>query len=142
METQVFEQWNGFHGEAWKKCIDVQDFIHQNVASYEGDGSFLEGATERTQRLMQKLNQLLSVEQNFGGVLDIDTQEVSSLTAYQPGYLDKEEELIVGLQTNRPLKRGVNPFGGINMARKACQSYGYKLSDKIEQEFQYRVVRY
>ena len=73
METQVFEQWNGFHGEAWKKCIDVQDFIHQNVASYEGDDSFLMGATERTQRLMQKLNQLLSVEQNFGGVLDIDT---------------------------------------------------------------------
>ena len=105
METQVFEQWNGFHGEAWKKCIDVQDFIHQNVASYEGDDSFLMGATERTQRLMQKQNQLLSVEQNFGGVLDIDTQEVSSLTAYQPGYLDKEEELIVGLQTNRPLKR-------------------------------------
>lgn len=98
------------------------------------------GATERTQRLMQKLNQLLSVEQNFGGVLDIDTQEVSSLTAYQPGYLDKEEELIVGLQTNRPLKRGVNPFGGINMARKACQAYGYKLSDKIEQEFQYRTT--
>ena len=140
METQVFEQWDGFHGEAWKKCIDVQDFIHQNVASYEGDGSFLEGATERTQRLMQKLNQLLSVEQNFGGVLDIDTQEVSSLTAYRPGYLDKEEELIVGLQTNRPLKRGVNPFGGINMARKACQAYGYKLSDKIEQEFQYRTT--
>lgn len=65
METQVFEQWNGFHGEAWKKCIDVQDFIHQNVASYEGDDSFLMGATERTQRLMQKLNQLLSVEQNL-----------------------------------------------------------------------------
>ena len=140
METQGFEQWNGFHGETWKKCIDVQDFIHQNVASYEGDDSFLMGATERTQRLMQKLNQLLSVEQNFGGVLDIDTQEVSSLTAYQPGYLDKEEELIVGLQTNRPLKRGVNPFGGINMARKACQAYGYKLSDKIEQEFQYRTT--
>ena len=69
METQVFEQWNGFHGEAWKKCIDVQDFIHQNVASYEGDDSFLMGATERTQRLMQKLNQLLSVEQNFAGTL-------------------------------------------------------------------------
>ena len=85
METQVFEQWNGFHGEAWKKCIDVQDFIHQNVASYEGDDSFLMGATERTQRLMQKLNQLLSVEQNFGGVLDIDTQEVSSFPTYCQG---------------------------------------------------------
>ena len=88
METQGFEQWNGFHGETWKKCIDVQDFIHQNVASYEGDDSFLMGATERQQqRLMQKLNQLLSVEAcNFWWVfLDIDTQEVSSLTAYQPG---------------------------------------------------------
>lgn len=140
MEQQVFEQWNGFHGGVWQKAINVQDFIHQNVTSYEGDDSFLEGATDRTDRLMEKLNRLLSVEQGFGGVLDIDTQEVSSLTAYQPGYLDKEEELIVGLQTNRPLKRGVNPFGGINMARKACASYGYKLSEKIEDEFQYRTT--
>lgn len=135
-----FEQWSGFKSGDWLKEINVSDFIKKNVTSYEGDSDFLIGKTDRTERLMKKLNQLLSVEQNFGGVLDIDTQEVSSLTAYQPGYLDKEEELIVGLQTNRPLKRGVNPFGGINMARKACKAYGYKLSDKVEQEFQYRTT--
>ena len=140
MEQKVFKQWEGFVGEDWQKEINVRDFIQRNVMPYEGDEAFLTGKTERTDRLMQKLNQLLQVEQNFGGVLDIDTQEVSSLTAYQPGYLDKEDELIVGLQTNRPLKRGVNPFGGINMARKACKAYGYKLSDKIEQEFQYRTT--
>lgn len=140
MEQKVFKQWEGFVGGDWQKEINVRDFIQRNVMPYEGDEAFLTGKTERTDRLMQKLNQLLQVEQNFGGVLDIDTQEVSSLTAYQPGYLDKEDELIVGLQTNRPLKRGVNPFGGINMARKACKAYGYKLSDKIEQEFQYRTT--
>ena len=140
MEQKVFKQWEGFAGGDWQKEINVRDFIQRNVMPYEGDEAFLTGKTERTDRLMQKLNQLLQVEQNFGGVLDIDTQEVSSLTAYQPGYLDKEDELIVGLQTNRPLKRGVNPFGGINMARKACKAYGYKLSDKIEQEFQYRTT--
>lgn len=140
MEQKVFKQWEGFAGGDWQREINVRDFIQRNVMPYEGDEGFLTGKTERTDRLMQKLNQLLQVEQNFGGVLDIDTQEVSSLTAYQPGYLDKEDELIVGLQTNRPLKRGVNPFGGINMARKACKAYGYKLSDKIEQEFQYRTT--
>lgn len=140
MKKQVFEQWNGFASGVWQEEINVRDFIQQNVEPYEGDDTFLAGATERTNRLMKKLNQLLTVEQEFGGVLDIDTDTVSSLTAYQPGYLSKEDELIVGLQTNRPLKRGVNPFGGINMARKACKAYGYKLSDKVEQEFQYRTT--
>lgn len=140
MKKQVFEQWNGFVSGVWQEEINVRDFIQQNVEPYEGDDTFLAEATERTNRLMKKLNQLLTVEQEFGGVLDIDTDTVSSLTAYQPGYLSKEDELIVGLQTNRPLKRGVNPFGGINMARKACKAYGYKLSDKVEQEFQYRTT--
>lgn len=140
MKKQVFEQWNGFASGVWQEEINVRDFIQQNVEPYEGDDTFLAEATERTDRLMKKLNQLLTVEQEFGGVLDIDTDTVSSLTAYQPGYLSKEDELIVGLQTNRPLKRGVNPFGGINMARKACKAYGYKLSDKVEQEFQYRTT--
>lgn len=140
MEKQRFGQWDGFVSGDWQAEINVRDFIQKNVTPYEGDSTFLSGKTERTDRLMGKLNQLLSVEQGFGGVLDIDTQEVSSLTAYKPGYLDKEDELIVGLQTNRPLKRGVNPFGGIKMARKACEAYGYKLSDKIEQEFQYRTT--
>ncbi|MDD2981089.1 MAG: formate C-acetyltransferase [Hespellia sp.] len=140
METQRFTQWEDFQDGSWQNEINVRNFIQKNVTSYEGNASFLQKETERTKRLMNKLNQLLSVEQNFGGVLDIDTTTVSSLTAYQPGYLDKEEELIVGLQTNRPLKRGVNPFGGIHMARQACAAYGYKLSDKIEQEFQYRTT--
>lgn len=140
MEQKSFEQWNGFTAGDWQNEINVRDFIQKNVTPYEGTAEFLETKTERTARLMDRLNSLLKLEQDFGGVLDIDTQSVSSLTAYQPGYLDKEEELIVGLQTNRPLKRGVNPFGGINMARKACKAYGYELSDKIEQEFQYRTT--
>lgn len=140
MEQKNFEQWNGFAAGDWQKEINVRDFIQKNVTPYEGTDEFLETKTERTERLMERLNSLLKLEQDFGGVLDIDTQSVSSLTAYQPGYLDKAEELIVGLQTNRPLKRGVNPFGGINMARKACKAYGYELSDKIEQEFQYRTT--
>lgn len=140
MEQKNFEQWKGFTTGDWQKEINVRDFIQKNVTSYEGTDKFLEAKTERTARLMDRLNSLLKLEQDFGGVLDIDTQSVSSLTAYQPGYLDREDELIVGLQTNRPLKRGVNPFGGINMARKACKAYGYELSDKIEQEFQYRTT--
>lgn len=140
MEQKNFEQWKGFTTGDWQKEINVRDFIQKNVTSYEGTDEFLEAKTERTARLMDRLNSLLKLEQDFGGVLDIDTQSVSSLTAYQPGYLDREDELIVGLQTNRPLKRGVNPFGGINMARKACKAYGYELSDKIEQEFQYRTT--
>ena len=140
MEQKNFEQWKGFTAGDWQKEINVRDFIQKNVTSYEGTDEFLEAKTERTARLMDRLNSLLKLEQDFGGVLDIDTQSVSSLTAYQPGYLDREDELIVGLQTNRPLKRGVNPFGGINMARKACKAYGYELSDKIEQEFQYRTT--
>ena len=137
---QNFQQWNGFKNGSWQTEINVRDFIQQNITAYHGRSDFLTEATSRTGRLMDKLNQLLSVEQLYGGVLDIDTNTVSSLTAYRPGYLDQEEELIVGLQTNRPLKRGVNPFGGINMARNACQAYEYELSDKIENEFQYRTT--
>lgn len=92
-------------------------------------------ATPRTQALMHKLQGLMKLEQEFGGVLDVDTQTVSSLLNYKPGYLDKDNELIVGLQTDRPLKRGVNPFGGIRMAREACRAYGYELSGQVEQEF-------
>ena len=120
--------------DRWKHGIDVRDFIQANYTPYTGDASFLAGPTERTQALMKRLQNLLTVEREFGGVLDIDTTTVSSLTSYEPGYLDKENELIVGLQTNRPLKRGINPFGGIRMARAACQAYGYRLSDKIEDE--------
>ena len=132
--------WNGFKAGVWKDEINVRDFIQQNYKEYTGDDSFLAGATERTNEMMKKVNSLFKLERQYGGVLDIDTTTVSSLTAYAPGYIDKENELIVGLQTNRPLKRGVNPFGGIRMARQACQAYGYKLSDKIEDEFHYRTT--
>ena len=134
------KNWNGFKAGVWQDEINVRDFIQQNYKAYEGDDSFLAGATERTNDMMKKVNSLFKLERQYGGVLDIDTTTVSSLTAYAPGYIDKENELIVGLQTNRPLKRGVNPFGGIRMARQACQAYGYKLSDKIEDEFRYRTT--
>ncbi len=137
MEKQA---WRGFREGAWQSEINVRDFIQKNYTPYAGDASFLAPATERTNKLMSKLNGLLQLEHQFGGVLDVDTQTVSSLTSYKPGYLDKENELIVGLQTDRPLRRGVNPFGGINMTRKACQAYGYTLSPKVEEEFQYRTT--
>ena len=132
--------WHGFKEGAWKDEINVRDFIQQNYKEYTGDASFLAGATERTSKLMEKLNSLFALEAQFGGVLNIDTQTVSSLTSYGAGYLDKENELIVGIQTSRPLVRGVNPFGGIRMARQACEAYGYKLSPKIEEEFKFRTT--
>ena len=132
--------WNGFVDGAWKDEINVRDFIQKNYKPYEGDEEFLVGATERTRSLMKKLESLFELERQYGGVLDIDTATVSSLTAYSPGYLDKDNELIVGLQTNRPLKRGVCPFGGIRMAKQACEAYGYELSRKIQDEFKYRTT--
>lgn len=135
-----FTAWTGFKKGAWADEINVRNFIQLNYTPYEGDESFLASATERTKKLMNKLNDLFELEQRFGGVLDIDTQTVSSLTSYQPGYLDKENELIVGLQTDRPLRRGVNPFGGINMTRKACKAYGYTLSQSVESDFKYRTT--
>ncbi len=135
-----FEQWDDFKGFAWRNKIDVSDFIRSNVTPYQGDESFLTGTTERTQKLCAKLETLQKLEREFGGVLDINTDTVSSLTSYAPGYIDKENELIVGLQTDRPLKRGLNPFGGMRMVRSACKAYGYEISPKIEDEFQYRTT--
>ncbi len=132
--------WNGFNKGVWMDEINVRDFIQTNYTEYTGDDSFLAGATDRTKALMSKLEALFALERQFGGVLDIDTETVSSLKSYQPGYLDKDKELIVGLQTNRPLRRGVNPFGGIRMARNACEAYGYKLSNKVEEEFLFRTT--
>ena len=135
-----FTQWTGFTTGAWQTEINVRDFIQKNYTPYYGDASFLSGATERTKDLLTQFRELQKLEQEKGGVLDIDTTTVSSLCNYQPGYLDKEKELIVGLQTDAPLKRGVNPFGGIRMARSACAAYGYQLSDQIEEYFTYRTT--
>ena len=133
------KNWEGFTGGAWQEEIDVRDFIQKNYCEYKGDDSFLSTATKRTKELM-KLVTLFEVEKQFGGVLDVDTETISTVTAYAPGYIEKDSEIIVGMQTNRPLKRGVNPFGGIRMARGACEAYGYKLSDEIEKKFKYRTT--
>ena len=134
------DNWNGFKTGVWCDEINVRDFIQTNYTEYLGDSSFLSGPTERTSTLMSKVQELFALERQYGGVLDIDTATVSSLNSYSPGYVDKDNEIIVGLQTNRPLKRGVNPFNGIRMARNACQAYGYELSQKIEDEFRYRTT--
>lgn len=134
------QEWQGFNAGNWQNEIDVRDFIQKNYTPYEGDESFLSGATERTNKLNGVLNELLKEERAKGGVLGVDTETVSSLTSYPAAYLDKETELIYGLQTGAALVRGVNPFGGIRMARQACEAYGYKLSDKIEEEFTYRTT--
>ena len=133
-------EWTGFVAGKWCDSIDVREFIQKNYTPYIGDESFLAAPTERTVRLMGKLNEKLKEEREKGGVIGIDTQTVSSLCNYPAAYLSKEDELIVGLQTGAPLVRGVNPFGGIRMARSACRAYGYELSDKIEEEFHYRTT--
>lgn len=129
-----------FNEGVWNTKIDVRDFIQKNYTPYTGDASFLAEPTQRTIGLKEKLDALLAQEREKGGVLDIKTDTVSSLLNYAPGYLDQENELIVGLQTDAPLRRGVNPFGGIKMAREACAAYGYTLSDIVEDEFQYRTT--
>ena len=134
------ENWNSFTEGIWQDEINVRDFIQKNYKEYTGDDKFLLGATERTKGIMKKVQSLFALERQYGGVLDIDTATVSSLTSYSPGYIDKENEIIVGMQTNRPLKRGINPFGGMRMARQACEAYGYKLSRKIEEEFRFRTT--
>ncbi len=133
-------EWKDFKSGKWNSSIDVRDFIQNNYTPYLGDDSFLSGATARTEKLNEKLDKLMADERAKGGVLDVDTETVASLDAFDAGYLDKENELIVGLQTDAPLKRSLNPFGGIRMCRDACKSYGYEVSEKVENEFKYRTT--
>ena len=139
MERYITE-WEGFIKGKWCDTIDVREFIQKNYTPYIEDESFLAPTTERTERVKAALDKKLREEREKGGVIGIDTKTVSSLTNYPAAYLLKEDELIVGLQTGAPLERGVNPFGGIRMARSACHAYGYELSDRIEQEFFYRTT--
>lgn len=133
------EEWQGFRKGKWCDKIDVRDFIVKNYTPYDGDASFLQGATERTKKISAKLNALLA-EEAKKGVLDVDTENVASILSYAPGYVDKDLDIIVGLQTDAPLKRAVNPFAGKRMCEKACDAYGYKMSDKIREEFKYRTT--
>ena len=132
-----FKQWEGFIGETWKSEINVSNFIKKNYTPFTDEPAFLCGPTERTKKSMEKLNSLLKEEMNNGGVLDIDVSKTTTLTSHAPGYLDKNTDVIVGLQTDAPLKRAVNPFGGMRMARSACEAYGYTVSDEIENQFKY-----
>lgn len=133
------EEWQGFRKGKWCDKIDVRDFIVKNYTPYEGDASFLQGSTERTKKISAKLNALLA-EEAKKGVLDVDTENVASILSYAPGYVDKDLDIIVGLQTDAPLKRAVNPFAGKRMCEKACDAYGYKMSNKIREEFKYRTT--
>ena len=129
--------WNNFNSGDWQNEINVRDFIQKNYTPYDGDGAFLAPATARTTALREKFDKLLVEEREKGGVRNIDTENVITITAFGPGYLDKDNEVIVGLQTDEPLKRACNPFGGMRMVRDACKQYGYEVSPKIEEEFKY-----
>ena len=131
--------WHHFKPGKWQTEINVRDFIITNYTPYDGDEGFLAPVTQRTIDLNEKYQQLAKLEQEKG-VLSINTNKVSSLLTYEPSYLDKENEIIYGFQTDSPLKRGVNPFGGIRMARQACESYGYTLSEEVEEHFRYRTT--
>ncbi|MBO7149913.1 MAG: formate C-acetyltransferase [Clostridia bacterium] len=134
------ENWKGFKSGVWQNEINVRDFIQTNYKEYMGSSDFLSGATKRTTALMEKVQALFKMERQNGGVLDVDTSTVTSLKNYPAGYVDKENEIIVGLQTDAPLKRGINPFGGMRMARQACEAYGYKISDEVERAFSYKTT--
>lgn len=129
------EQWKGFKTGAWQEDINVRDFILKNFSEYTGDSSFLKGATHETNLLWQQVMELTKQERDNGGVLDMDTEIVSAITSHGPGYLDQSKEKIVGFQTDQPFKRSMQPFGGIRMAKAACDAYGYELNKEVEKIF-------
>ncbi len=135
VKEAVTTAWDGFKGGEWQDEIDVRDFIQQNFTPYDGDSSFLEGPTEATTKLNDKLVDLKLKERAAGGVLDADTKVVSTITSHGPGYLDKDLEKIVGLQTDKPLKKSLMPYGGIRMAKEALAAYGFEIDPETERIF-------
>ena len=131
----MIKEWNNFKPGNWTKEIDVRNFIQLNYTPYEGDASFLAGATEATNKLWAEVSELFKKERENGGVLDVDTETVSGINEYAPGYIDQALEKIVGVQTDAPLKRAVMPQGGIRMAESAAKSYGYEVSARISEIF-------
>ena len=131
----MFKQWDGFKSGQWQKSVDVRNFIQLNYTPYEGDDSFLSGASENTTKLWAEVSDLFKKERENGGVLDVDTKTASRINAYAPGYIDKALEKIVGVQTDAPLKRAVMAEGGIRMAENAAKAYGYEVDPKISEIF-------
>ena len=129
-----YSQWNGFRGGEWQRAIDVRSFIQKNYTLYEGDDSFLVPPTDRTRRVWEKCEKLI-LEELKKGILDVDTDRISGIDNFEPGYIDKENEVIVGLQTDAPLKRIVNLYGGMRMAKSSLEQYGYQLDPTIERHF-------
>ncbi|MBR6336989.1 MAG: formate acetyltransferase, partial [Ruminococcus sp.] len=128
----IFEpEWEGFAQGKWCGSVNVRDFIQKNFTPYDGDESFLTGPTEATKKLWGIVRDLSEQERAAGGVLDMDTKIISTITSHDAGYLDKELEQIVGIQTDKPFKRSLQPFGGIRMAQAACEQYGYKVDDSV-----------
>lgn len=137
-ETPAQEAWDGFVGGNWQRAIDVRDFIQRNYTPYDGDDSFLAGPTEATTKLWADVMDLFAQETANGGVLDMDTKQVSTITSHEAGYIDKPLEQIVGLQTDKPLKRALMVDGGIRMAMAACKAYGYEVDPEIVDFYTYR----
>ena len=137
-ETPAQEAWDGFVGGNWQKAIDVRDFIQRNYIPYDGDDSFLAGPTEATTKLWADVMDLFAQETANGGVLDMDTKQVSTITSHEAGYIDKPLEQIVGLQTDKPLKRALMVDGGVRMAMAACKAYGYEVDPEIVDFYTYR----
>lgn len=131
MKAMKFEEWNGFNHGIWEKEINVRDFIQRNYAPYDGDDEFLAGPTNATKELWDQVMDLSKKELDAGGVLDMDTKIISTITSHGPGYLDKEKETIVGFQTDKPFKRALQPNGGIRMAMKACSDHGYEVDPEV-----------
>ena len=129
------QEWTGFNKGQWQKSVDVRNFIQTNYTAYEGDDSFLAGATEATKKLWAEVSELFKKERENGGVLDLDTETISGINEYKAGYIDQAFEKIVGVQTDAPLKRAVMPYGGIRMAESAAKAYGYEVSPRISEIF-------
>lgn len=129
------EQWQGFKGKTWKEEVDVRDFIQQNYTPYVGGADFLEGPTEATNSLWAQVMDLTKQERDAGGVLDMDTKIVSTITSHGPGYLNKDKEKVVGVQTDKPFKRSLQPFGGIRMSEQSAESYGYEIDAEVSKIF-------
>ena len=129
------QEWNGFVKGVWQKEINVRDFIQKNYTPYDGDDSFLAGPTKATEELWAQVMELSKKEREAGGVLDMDTKIISTITSHKAGYLDKTKEKIVGFQTDKPFKRSLQPYGGIRMAVKACKDNGYEVDPEIVEFF-------